>query len=343
MTMAISDSLDFVPPELLLLPRLSSWPNSAHRFDKRSFCALRTAIACGRPLLLRGEPGIGKSQLARAAASYWKVPFLPFVVDERTERDDLFYTFDAVARIAQAQVTGLVVQHLTEQIDWRQLLHEKNFVRPSVLWWAYDWTSADRQSELFSTSRNLPLERPEAPEGWTPSVERPCGPVVLIDEIDKADSAVPNGLLECLGNHGFHSPPISGSIRLAEGAKPPLVILTTNEDRELPPAFLRRCLVLELTFPEDMSDAERFLIEDRARVFWGHEVVSDAICRQAAQMLLSERNLSHMDGVSLPGAAEYLDIIRVLVELCPGNDVAQLDALMKINEFALRKNLKEQR
>lgn len=81
-----------------------AWPATRHQFDKDGVWAIRAALATGRPLLLRGEPGIGKSQLARAAAEHLRVPFLAKVIDERTERDDLLCYYDAVARVAAAQV-----------------------------------------------------------------------------------------------------------------------------------------------------------------------------------------------------------------------------------------------
>jgi MoxR-like ATPase len=76
--------------------------------------------------------------------------------------------------------------------------------------------------------------------------------VLLIDEIDKADSDVPNGLLEALGNDSIHVPYLSERIA-HDGGDPPLVILTTNEERDLPAAFLRRCLVLTLQLVTDST------------------------------------------------------------------------------------------
>src|SRR4051812_19672296 len=98
------------------LPKRGSWPKSRHRFSLKSVWAVRAAIAAQRPLLLRGEPGIGKSQLARAVAEKLGVPFLYHVVDERSERDELLYSYDAVARLAEAQVSSLTAK---EDLKWR--------------------------------------------------------------------------------------------------------------------------------------------------------------------------------------------------------------------------------
>lgn len=341
----------------LPLPEQGSWPESSHCFDKRSVWAVRAAIASKRPLLLRGEPGIGKSQLARAVAAELNVPFLPHVVDERTERDELFYSFDAVARLAQAQVSGLAAKQNTaaqqntpgtqsfenvKQEDWQSALAERNYFRPGVLWWAYNWDDAKTQTKLFSQHCRAFEERPK-PKDWTPGVVRPCGPVVLIDEIDKADPLVPNGLLECLGNQGFETAQLGTPIRLPVGAKPPLVIITTNEDRELPAAFLRRCLVLQMHFPKTDAEATTFLLDERARIFWEPKLVSDVVCKEVARVLLSERTQAIRNGNSVPGAAEYLDILRVLVELHPSDEDQQLTALTDMSDFALKKSRDGQR
>ncbi len=328
----------FDPPlnETRDLPEHDSWPQTKHRFDKDSVSAVNAAIASERPLLCRGEPGSGKSQLARAAAEFMQVPFLPFVVDERTERDDLFHTFDAVARLAQAQVSALVAQQKPEH-DWLGDLAEQNFFRPGVLWWAFAWDEAAEQAERFSKHCRKSTVRAK-PEDWTPTApDRVCGPVVLIDEIDKADPSVPNGLLECLGNRGFQTAQLEDSISLAKGAKPPLVIITTNEDRELPAAFLRRCLVLHMNFQTDPDRAKSFLLNDRARVHWKTTEISDDVCHQVSESLLKARAEADRMSVPKPGAAEFLDILRVLVRLASGESAAQLALLAEISHFALKK------
>ena len=338
---------DLFSPDLnepLKIPAQESWPETWHRFDQKSIWAVKAALASGRPLLLRGEPGIGKSQLARAAACQLGVPFLPFVVDERSERDELFFTFDAVARLAQAQVSAVVAQ-TDRGNDWQKALAEENFFRPGVMWKSFHWQDAQKQAERFTKNARQTDSRSSFPD-WKPSTDARCGPVVLIDEIDKADPSVPNGLLECLGNQGFQIPQLGKTITLAKGNKPPLVIITTHEDRELPAAFLRRCLVLQMEFPEEHEAAKTFLIEERARVFWKEEQVSNTVCHTVVNLLLDERKNAKQVGVTIPGAAEYLDILRVLVNLCKAEDpverdTIQLDALTKISDFALKKNREE--
>ena len=289
----------FFAPDLskpLSLPAQDSWPESKHQFDAQSVWAVRAAIAARRPLLLRGEPGIGKSQLARAVAEQLQVPFLYHVVDERSERDELLYSYDAVARLAEAQVSSLTAK---EDLKWRSKLAEKNFIRPGVLWWAFNWDDALEQAAEF-TKHCRTCKEPAKPIGWTPDSDRSCGPVVLVDEI-----------------------------------------ITTNEERELPAAFLRRCLVLQMQFPNDQARAETFLITERARVFWSPAQVSDTVCKEVISQLLQERESARQDGLAVPGAAEFLDILRVLVELHGGDEPRQLTALKEISRFALKKNLEE--
>ena len=124
------------------LAPVKSWPATRHRFAETDLWALRAALAAGRPLLVRGEPGIGKSQLARAAAQVLGLPFVYKVIDARCECSDLLYEYDAVARLAQAQIIG---QTGAPQ-DWREQLLEAHFVRPGILWWAFAWSSAREQA-----------------------------------------------------------------------------------------------------------------------------------------------------------------------------------------------------
>ncbi len=334
---------DFNPDvkEIHFIKKHGSWPDAWHRFDEESKWAIRSAIAAKRPLLLRGEPGIGKSQLARAAAKELGVPFLPHVMNERSERDELLYTYDAVARLAVAQMGAAALQ---KGETLREKLAETNFICPGVLWWAYEWKEADRQAKCFRDHcRVCPIH--EGPKDWSPTANKLCGPVVLIDEIDKADPSVPNGLLESLGNEGFSTPQLERAVRLTEGAMPPLVIITTNEERELPAAFLRRCLVLQMAFPNegDFEAVAKFLITDRARVQWQETQISDAICREIITDLLKDRENARSQGLPVPGAAEFLDIVRILVEFASGNEAEQHEALAHIQKFAFQKNLIETR
>jgi MoxR-like ATPase len=297
-----------------------------HCFDRTSVAAIRAALGARRPLLVRGEPGVGKSQLAKAAARALQRPFVPYVVTSRTESRDLHYSFDAVARLGQAQI--LAVAH-TGAGDGLQLLDEKRYVQPGPLWWVFAWKHAKEQHARLPVKGHRP-EDPDPSWQWN---ETTGGVVLLLDEIDKADPDVPNGLLESLGNREFSVPYFEKPVCCSHAAEPPLVVITTNEERELPAAFLRRCLVLHLSLPDDLAP---FLIA-RGRAHFGTRL-SDAVLAKAASQLIQERTQQGSDALVRPGQAEYLDLLSALLEVAKPTEEDQLRQLEIIKGFALRKN-----
>jgi len=305
------------------LPKLGSWPASVHLFDAASAYALRAAEAANRPLLVRGEPGTGKSQLARAAAVATDRLFLSVVVNARTECQDLQWHFDAVGRLGEAQTLARV-----EDADLNTRLHPRRFLSPGALWWALDWDSAQAQWE---TCANSPEAIPSAPDDWQSSQ----GSVLLIDEIDKADTDLPNSLLETLGNGDFTVPYTGASVRQSSQNPPPLVIMTTNEERELPDAFLRRCLVLHLSLPETDDALVQFLCQRGAAHF--PQGCSEAVRLRAARQLVEDRNAALDQGLPPPGQAEYLDILRALSNMAQ-DEAEQLELLDAIRDFVLKKS-----
>lgn len=305
---------------------VDGWPESIHRFEQRHVFAIQAAIACGRPLLIRGEPGIGKSQLARAAASFLKVPFLCHTMTADAECRDLLYHFDAVERLAQAQVLSKVGSE-----DWKAQLAPERFVSPGVLWWAFNWRSAKTQctylydGDLGTAAKLIP----KSPETWSPEHK---GCVLLIDEIDKADGDVPNALLESLGSFAFNVP--EAAIRVELGNKPrPLVVITTNEERELPRAFLRRCLVLQMDFNKE-------LLLKRGSDHFG-ESIHPEIYEQAADLLLEDRQNAPGFGPVTPGLAEYLDFLNIISQ-CEGVN-AQRERMRQARHFVGCKNPRQHR
>src|SRR4051794_25880131 len=164
------------PGTAVPLPSRRGLRESVHVFDEDSLLAIEAALATGRPLLVRGEPGTGKSQLARAAAEVLKRPFIPHAVDAQTETRDLLWTVDAIARLAEAQVMA-TFKDAAHREQVRELIGIRRFLKPGPLWWAFHWAEVREQAALSGA-----LE-PDRPEGWTEA----HGVVVLIDEIDKAD------------------------------------------------------------------------------------------------------------------------------------------------------------
>jgi len=309
------------------LPKRGSWPAAVHVFDEASVHALMAAEAAERPLLVRGEPGTGKSQLARAAAEATQRLFLSAVVNARTECQDLQWQFDAVARLGEAQA---LAHCSADEIPRR--INPLRFLSPGPLWWVFDWASAQDQYTLCDHRLEL---APTCPDGWEPK----RGSVLLIDEIDKADTDLPNGLLETLGNGDFAVPYLGASVRQSQDCPPPLVIITTNEERELPAAFLRRCLVLPLSLPEADDALLDFLCQRGAAHFDGSEgrpYCADAVRRKAGELLLEDRKAANAQGLPPPGQAEYLDLLRAVCRLGAAES-EQMDWLAKIGEFVLKK------
>jgi hypothetical protein len=305
-----------------------------HLFDSASRNAILAALGAGRPLLLRGEPGVGKSQLAEAAASVLNRLLLTVVVDSRTESRDLLYQIDTLRRLAEAQLCGALPATTAEDFKkTRQRVSLRRFIAPGPLWWAFDWTSAAAQA------RRAGITGRYSEEQW----ENAEGAVLLIDEIDKAEADVPNGLLEALGAGRFSVADRPEPIR--QSSVPPLVVITTNEERSLPQAFVRRCVVLTLQLPGEFDEKGRnpqlqqWLV-DRGVAHFGQQLHVDVL-KAAAEQLVEDR-FRAIDGhwQIKPGQAEYLDLLRAVAELDPGlqNKASQLQRLEAIREFILRKD-----
>lgn len=315
------------PDSAVRLEKIGNLPSTVHLFEQEDVDAVNAAIAAKRPLLVRGEPGTGKSQLARAAAQGLGRAFVWSVVDARTEARDLQWSFDAVQRLADAQVIGVSgMGGLDEGETVAQRLDEMRYVTPGPLWWAFDWADA----------------RGRVDEEKCPKLPKDCsednGVVVLIDEIDKADSSVPNGLLECLGHGRFPGP---GGVAVESHGCEPLVVVTTNEERSLPDAFLRRCLVRHLSLPKGEDELVKWLMK-RGRAHFKESKLADEILKLAAEQLAEDRAIVQGRGLCPPGGAEYLDLLRAVAEL--GSDTEEQKSYLKrIGDFVLKKHPAEER
>ncbi len=284
----------------LSLAATDRFPAAGHLWSQPEIDALILAWAAHRPLLVRGEAGSGKSQIARAAAKVLgSEPPLVEVIHPRFEALDLLYRLDAVERLSDAQL---------RRVDPTN----ERYVKHGRLWDAVE----------------------QAGEG------RPV-PVLLIDEIDKADADVPNALLEVFGNRSFNVPPLKHRIVRAEAGRLPLIVITTNEERELPPAFVRRCVVLNLNPPGEQNAFVEWLVA-RGRVH-RHLDVTDAARRHAATQVFADRAASIAAGYPPVGLAEHIDLLTALNELTEavGEDersVIQLGWLQRLGSYALVKN-----
>lgn len=302
------------------LPERDGLPASVHVIDLDSIEALRAALVTGRPLLVRGEPGTGKSQLARAAAVVLGRVLVTHAVDARTETRDLLWSVDAVARLAEAQVMGAL--HQADHDEVRKRIDVMEFLQPGPLWWAFDWSSAVEQAARSRAS--------------TPTIADGCSPergvVVLIDEIDKADPSVPNALLDALG-HGRFDVQGRGPVVMKRDCRP-LVVITTNEERALPDAFLRRCFVLQLGLPEERDALVDALVNRGGPHF---PRCSPKVLKEAAEQLATDREALLKRDLAAPGLAEFIDLVLAVTEQ-EAKEAKQLALLQRIAKFALQKH-----
>ena len=164
--------------------------------------AVNAAVALRRPLLVKGEPGTGKTVLAHEIAGAIGAPLIEWHVKSTTKAHQGLYEYDAVARLRDGQLGDPRVHDIS------------NYIRKGKLW------------EAFT-----------APEL----------PVLLIDEIDKADIEFPNDLLQELDRMEFHVYETGETVKAKER---PIVVITSNNEKELPDAFLRRCFFHYIRFPD---------------------------------------------------------------------------------------------
>jgi MoxR-like ATPase len=314
-----------LPPTDTLGPRPVDVPD---RRDGRVYVmpddlrlAVRVALVTGRPLLLRGDPGSGKSSLAAYVARERGWRYYEHVVTSRTEARDLLWTFDNVRRLADAE---------TRTSDTE--LNDYDYVEPGVLWWAVARESARR--------RGAPV-RQAVREAVEPNYEvnrqrSPDHAVVLIDEIDKADPDMPNGLLVPLGSNEWIVANTNTLVCKEAPALPldsaesrHLVAITTNEERELPQAFLRRCIVLWLEHPDPKQLEE--IAQAHLETYEGGFTDEDKTLAAALAVVLERlRGEAEGSGIRPPSTAEYLDALRAcrsLGILVGGEDWDRLQAL----------------
>lgn len=173
--------------------------------------AVNAAVTLERPLLVKGEPGTGKTELARQVAASLDMPIIEWHVKSTTRAQQGLYEYDAVSRLRDSQLGDARVHDVA------------NYIRQGKLW------------QAFAAPRKV---------------------VLLIDEIDKADIEFPNDLLQELDRMEFHVYETGETIRAVHR---PVVIITSNNEKELPDAFLRRCFFHYIRFPE--AETLRAIVE----------------------------------------------------------------------------------
>ncbi|MCG8493016.1 MAG: MoxR family ATPase [Sneathiellales bacterium] len=192
--------------------------------------AVNAAITLQRPLLIKGEPGTGKTVLAQEVAKALGKQFIEWNIKSTTKAQQGLYEYDAVSRLRDSQLGDDKVHDIA------------NYIRPGKLW------------EAFTAGES---------------------PVLLIDEIDKADIEFPNDLLQELDRMEFF---VYETQEVIKAKQRPLVIITSNNEKELPDAFLRRCFFHYISFPDvdtmkeivdvHHPDAKNELVRDALKIFF---------------------------------------------------------------------------
>jgi len=287
-------------------------------FNDKVRLAVQVALATGRPLLVRGESGWGKSSLAAAAARYLHWNFFEIVITSRTQARDLQWEVDLLLRLNDAQAQRL-------DADLRR------YIRPGILWRAFQPADAEQQQQRYTGVAVAPTPvEPAFPS---------AGAVILIDEIDKADPDVPNNLLVALGSLEFRVEE-TGQIVRADKTRPPLVFITTNEERELPLAFLRRCVEIRLpalsTDDRDGSIQKRMLVDIVLAhgVTHAEKAVSREYLEKVIQLLVPAPAAG--EAATIPSPAEFKDTVLALVDRFGVDEVPEKD-LRDIAQMTLTK------
>ncbi len=245
--------------------------------------AVNAAVTLQRPLLIKGEPGTGKTLLAEEVATALGLPLFQWHIKSTTKAQQGLYEYDAVSRLRDGQLGDPKVSDIA------------NYIVKGVLWQAF--------------------------ESETPAV-------VLIDEIDKADIEFPNDLLRELDRMEFHVYETRQTVRARHR---PLIFITSNNEKELPDAFLRRCFFHYIRFPDRETmekivavhypDLKRELLQEALEVFFG---------------------LREMAGLKKkPSTSELLDWLKLLLaEDIPAEALRSKDARTSIPPLhgALLKN-----
>src|SRR6266446_2414138 len=217
--------------------------------------AVNAAVVLSRPLLIKGEPGTGKTLLANEIARALSKPFFEWHIKSTTKAQQGLYEYDAVSRLRDSQLGDPRVQDI------------RNYIQRGKLW------------EAFTADES---------------------PVLLIDEIDKADIEFPNDLLLELDRMEFYVYETRETVRAKQR---PIVVITSNNEKELPDAFLRRCFFHYIRFPD--ADTMRAIIDVH---FPG---IKQRLVSEALKLFYEVRDVPGLK--KKPSTSELLDWLKLLM------------------------------
>jgi MoxR-like ATPase len=251
-----------------------------YRAGKSLTNAVNVALALGMPLIVTGEPGTGKTQLAyRLAVELGKTEVLRFDVKSSSQANELFYQFDSIRRFGQSQLNAL---------SQKQLPPAQDFLQIAAMGQAILRTLAPTEVESILRIKV--------------GHDAPTASVVVIDEIDKAPRDFPNDLLNQIENLEFTITELGFSFR-ANRDHAPIVIITSNSEKQLPEPFLRRCVYHHIEFPKDRSEIEEILGERLRRI------KLDSVAYQGALDFFFKLR-AHAGLTKKPSTSELLDWLR---------------------------------
>ena len=217
--------------------------------------SVNAAVELEKPLLIKGEPGPGKTMLAQEIAESYKVPLIEWNIKSTTKAQQGLYEYDAVTRLRDSQLGDERVKDIS------------NYIQKGKLW------------EAFEAEERV---------------------VLLIDEIDKADIEFPNDLLQEIDRMEFY---VYETKQTIKAKKRPIVIITSNNEKELPDAFLRRCFFHYIAFPD--RDTMKSIIKVH------HPKVKEKLVKEALEIFFDVRKVPGLK--KKPSTSELVDWLKLLM------------------------------